>query len=80
VSFERSSIDPMAFYALRGRIVAGATVLFETRHAALVAPLSGDKVTLMLSRRTDSRLDPFRQGFNAPETMTRRGCSKGSAA
>jgi putative lipoprotein len=48
LSFERSSIDPTAFYALRARIFAGATVLFETRHASRVAPLSGDKLALML--------------------------------
>ena len=48
LSFERAAIDPMSFYALRASILSGATVLFETRHATLVAPLSGDKVTLML--------------------------------
>jgi putative lipoprotein len=48
LTFERTSIDPMAFYALRARIFTGGTVLFETRHPTLLAPLSGDKVTLML--------------------------------
>jgi putative lipoprotein len=46
--FECSSIDPLGFYALRARIFADATVLFETRHAELAAPLSGEKVSLML--------------------------------
>ena len=48
LTFERASIDTMAFYALRARIFSGATVLFETSHATLVAPLSGDKIALML--------------------------------
>jgi putative lipoprotein len=45
--FDRSAIDPMAFYALRARIVDGSTVLFETPHAELTA-LSGGQQTLML--------------------------------
>jgi len=46
--FERASIEPTAFYALRARIFAGTTVLFESRHAELAAPLSGERVALML--------------------------------
>jgi putative lipoprotein len=48
LTFERAAIEPTSFYALKAHILTGATVLFETRHATLVAPLSGDKVTLML--------------------------------
>lgn len=48
IRLDRSSIDPLAFYALRARIVADRTVLFETRHPQLTAPLSRDQGTLML--------------------------------
>jgi uncharacterized lipoprotein YbaY len=49
LSFDHAAIDPMAFYALRASILTGATVLFEARHATLLAPLSGDEVTLRLT-------------------------------
>jgi putative lipoprotein len=48
IRLDRTSVDPLAFYALRARIVADGTVLFETRHPQLAAPLSRDQCTLML--------------------------------
>ena len=52
VRFDPSLIEPMAYYALRARIVADGKVLFETQYPQAVAPLSGDLLTLVLTAAT----------------------------
>jgi putative lipoprotein len=48
VRFDCKAIDPLAFYGLSARIVAGGAVLFETRHVEPTAPLAGNQLNLML--------------------------------
>jgi len=48
IRLDRSAVDPLAFYALRARIVDNGTILFETAHPQLIAPLSGARSTLLL--------------------------------
>lgn len=48
VRIDPSTIEPMAYYAVRASIVANGTVWFETRYPQPVAPLSGDPTTLTL--------------------------------
>jgi uncharacterized lipoprotein YbaY len=50
IRFDPSLVRATAFYALRARIIADGTVLLETRHPQLAAPLSGDQHVLALAR------------------------------
>lgn len=49
VRVDPSAVDPLAFYALRARIVDNGATLFETAHPQLTAPQRGGRVTLMLT-------------------------------
>ena len=48
IRFEPSQIRPAGSYAVRARIIADATVWFETPYPQPVAPLSGEPAMLVL--------------------------------
>jgi putative lipoprotein len=49
IRFDPSLIEPMDYYAVQARIIAGGKVWFETDYPQPVAPLSGDPMHLALT-------------------------------